>query len=459
MKLPKFSSLYGRIFAIFWLTMLLVLIAVVAASQLDPRQLHNMPPQGLDKIQKTADKITKHYKDADSIDTLLVNLEHKEAIDKTIELYFADSEKRWLNSTRGSKQKALNNFITLQDGTNSKPQQKLYDRFMVAGPVSVTVAQQELEMYVGMRWHRPPPFLLDLLDRPFRLLLVVMLSSTPLLLWLAWALSRPAMRLEKAAQKVARGELEVDPTLEKQGPSEFRQAGTSFNQMVLSINNKITEQQRLLSDISHELRSPLTRLRMANALATRKQGESSEHTRIDTEADRLETMINELLELSRRQIDAHQIRQDLTAADLWQEMIDDGQFEAEQQGKQLHCSSIPNSYLTGNPSLLTSAVENIIRNAIRYCEHNVWVKFSQHGDYIQLDIEDDGEGVEEHELDAIFRPFYRVSTARERHTGGTGLGLAITQNAVIQHNGKIKASKSQHGGLAVEIKLPISRNS
>ncbi|KLU98371.1 histidine kinase dimerization/phospho-acceptor domain-containing protein, partial [Photobacterium aphoticum] len=95
-----------------------------------------------------------------------------------------------------------------------------------------------------------------------------------------------------------RGEFEADPRLEA-GPSEFKQAGASFNQMVQAINQMIGGQQRLLSDISHELRSPLTRLRMATALAQRKQGESKELTRIDTEAERLEKMISELLELSR----------------------------------------------------------------------------------------------------------------------------------------------------------------
>ncbi|GAL37245.1 copper sensory histidine kinase CpxA [Vibrio maritimus] len=120
-------------------------------------------------------------------------------------------------------------------------------------------------------------------DKPFQLLLVVMAVSTPLLLWLAWALSQPARRLERAAKRVAKGEFNPDPTLET-GTTEFKQAGQSFNQMVLAVNQMISGQQRLLSDISHELRSPLTRLRMATGLAARKQGESAELTRIDTEA-------------------------------------------------------------------------------------------------------------------------------------------------------------------------------
>lgn len=144
---------------------------------------------------------------------------------------------------------------------------------MIAGPVPIKIANSDLLMYVGFKWNEPPPIMLRLFDHPLQLLLAVMLVSTPLLLWLAWALSQPARRLETAAQRVAKGEFVIDPNLEK-GTTEFRQAGTSFNQMVEAVNQMISGQQRLLSDISHELRSPLTRLRMASALATRKQGES-----------------------------------------------------------------------------------------------------------------------------------------------------------------------------------------
>ncbi|MDG2881864.1 histidine kinase dimerization/phospho-acceptor domain-containing protein, partial [Vibrio parahaemolyticus] len=186
----------------------------------------------------------------------------------------------------------------------------------------------DILMYVGFKWNEPPPLLLRLFDHPFQLLLAVMLVSTPLLLWLAWALSQPARRLEAAAQRVAKGEFVTDPNLEK-GTAEFRQAGSSFNQMVEAVNQMIPGQQRLLSDISHELRSPLTRLRMASALATRKQGESPELTRIDTEAQRLEQMISELLELSRMQANSHMTRETQPLESLWEEIIKDAQFEAE----------------------------------------------------------------------------------------------------------------------------------
>lgn len=217
----------------------------------------------------------------------------------------------------------------------------------------------------------------------------------------------------------------------------------------------ISGQQRLLSDISHELRSPLTRLRMANALATRKQGESNELQRIDTEAQRLEQMISELLELSRMQMNSHLDREEQPVASLWEEIIQDAQFEAEQMGKVLQYTPLPERHISGNPKLLMSAIENIIRNAIYYGKDQVIIAIQAIDDTLHIVVDDNGEGVPEEELEAIFRPFYRVSTARDRHSGGTGLGLSITESAIRQHSGTINAERSDLGGLRVTITLPL----
>ncbi|MDW1918492.1 ATP-binding protein, partial [Vibrio sp. Vb0349] len=211
----------------------------------------------------------------------------------------------------------------------------------------------------------------------------------------------------------------------------------------------------LLSDISHELRSPLTRLRMASALATRKQGDSPELVRIDTEAQRLEQMISELLELSRMQVNSHMTRETQPIESLWEEIIKDAQFEAEQMGKKLRYSEIPERHISGNPKLLMSAVENIIRNAIYYGKDEVQIDIQDKTDTLTITVDDNGDGVPDEELEAIFRPFYRVSTARDRHSGGTGLGLTITESAIRQHSGTIVASRSPRGGLRVSITLPL----
>jgi len=457
MRLPKITSLYGRIFAIFWFTMLLVLLSVLSLPHLDPRVARDIPAEHYDKLTRIAKATEKRFAGEDNLGKIVFQLEGppRSRKDSRPRIYLTDLDGSVLTTKRHSnyKVKAIRNFVTTIDNPDV-PKQKLYGHYMVAGPVPVVLANEDLMMYVSVKWNQPPPFLLRLFDKPLQLLLAVMLASTPLLLWLAWALSQPARRLERAAQRVAKGEFEVDPTLEK-GTSEFRQAGKSFNQMVEAVNQMISGQQRLLSDISHELRSPLTRLRMANALAIRKQGESQELERIDTEAQRLEQMISELLTLSRMQVDSHITREIQPLSSLWEEILKDAEFEAEQMNKNLTFSAIPDRSISGNPKLLMSALDNIIRNAIYYGKDKVDVQMNVKQDQLTIQVSDNGDGVPEAELESIFRPFYRVSTARDRNSGGTGLGLTITESAIRQHSGTITASRSSLGGLQVEITLPI----
>lgn len=457
MRLPKITSLYGRIFAIFWFTMCLVILAVLALPHFDPRKPRDIPPPYYDRMVEIRDRAERIFIAEQNIGTVLHQLEgwsHRGG-DNRLRLFITDLDGNVITTDHRPdfSYKALRNFVTTIDNPQN-PQQRLYGRTMISGPLPVRLAKGDYFLYVGTRWSEPPHFLIQLFDHPLRLLLAVMLVSTPLLLWLAWALSQPARRLEKAAQRVAQGVFEIDPELEK-GTSEFRQAGASFNQMVEAVNMMISRQQRLLSDISHELRSPLTRLRMAQALAKRKLGDSSDLTRIDTEAQRLEQMIGKLLELSSMQVDSHLNREAQPLSSLCDGLLEDSQFEAEQMGKVLNVSNVPDCLIVCHPELLMSALENVIRNAIHYGKHQIRISLEAKDDNLLIQVEDDGEGVPDGELDSIFRPFYRVSTARDRHSGGTGLGLAITENAIRQHQGAVRAARSSLGGLLVEITLPL----
>lgn len=458
MKLPKITSLYGRIFAIFWFTMFLVVLVVLALPHFDPRKSRDIDPPHYEQMLQIRDRAEQIFASAPDLASVLMSLEgrsHRGDDKNKLSLFITDLDGNILTSERRPdfSFKALRNFTTTIENPNN-PQQKLYGKMMISGPLPVRLANQDYFLYIGTRWGEPPNFLLQLFDHPFRLLLAVMLVSTPLLLWLAWALSQPARRLERAAQRVAKGVFEIDPELEK-GTSEFRQAGASFNQMVEAVNMMISRQQRLLSDISHELRSPLTRLRMAQALANRKLGDSPDLARIDTEAQRLEQMIGKLLELSSVQVDSHLNREAQPLSSLCDALLEDSQFEAEQMGKILTVTDVPERLMTCHPELLMSALENIIRNAIHYGKHQIQVSLQAKGDVLLLQVEDDGDGVPEDELDSIFRPFYRVSTARDRHSGGAGLGLAIAENAIRQHQGSIRAARSTLGGLLVEVTLPL----
>jgi len=326
----------------------------------------------------------------------------------------------------------------------------------MAGPFSIEDGEDNYQLYMI----RPASssqldFVNLLFDRPWLLLLVTMLISTPLLLWLAWSLAKPARKLKYAADEVASGNLRQHPELES-GPQEFLAAGASFNQMVSALERLIKGQHRLLSDISHELRTPLTRLQLSTALLRRRAGESKELERIETEAQRLDGMINDLLDLSRTQHKNALISEVLRANQLWKDVIDDARFEAEQMGKKMDIPYPPGAWpLYGNPHALESAVENIIRNALRYSHSAISISFSVDRTGLTLHVDDDGPGVAPHDREQIFRPFYRTDEARDRASGGTGLGLAIVDTVIQQHHGHVKAEDSPLGGLRLTIWLPL----
>jgi two-component system, OmpR family, sensor histidine kinase CpxA len=164
------------------------------------------------------------------------------------------------------------------------------------------------------------------------------------------------------------------------------------------------------------------------------------------------------LELSRMQVNSHEQLENSDAHSLWYEMLEDASFEAEQNNKSLTYNELKEWPINGNPNLLISALENVIRNAIKYGNDTITLHFSVNEKQLTIVIDDNGEGVPDDELDDIFRPFYRVSTARDRSSGGTGLGLAITESAIRQHSGKIHASKSPLGGLRITILIPLSQS-
>ena len=188
----------------------------------------------------------------------------------------------------------------------------------------------------------------------------------------------------------------------------------------------------------------------------RRSGESKELERIETEAHRLDSMINDLLVMSRNQAKNALVSETVKANQLWNEVLDNAAFEAEQMGKSFTVEYPPGPWpLYGNPNALESALENIVRNALRYSHTKISVSFSVDKDGITVNVDDDGPGVSPEDREQIFRPFYRTDEARDRESGGTGLGLAIVETAIQQHRGWVKADDSPLGGLRLTIWLPL----
>ena len=273
---------------------------------------------------------------------------------------------------------------------------------------------------------------------------------------LARYLSSPIQKIRMATQKLADGELSTrvgDEVGNRR--DELAVLAKDFDVMAERIETLVTSQQRLSRDVSHELRSPLARMNVALEIAKQKSNGDTAPVlkRIETESNRLNEMISRLLTLSRLETGSQEFeRSEIDLKSLVEQVVSDADFEANAVGKSVKIAEAENCRIIGNDELVASAVENVLRNAVRYTEDGstVEVSLTSVDSTATVSVRDHGGGVPEDELKKLFRPFYRVGEARDRSSGGTGLGLAIAEQAIKAHNGSIHA-RNIPGGLVVEI--------
>ena len=293
-----------------------------------------------------------------------------------------------------------------------------------------------------------------------RLALAIIISGLICAL-LARYLTRPITRLRAAAQLIAAGDLKARAGKGSTQLDEVGQLVKDFDYMAERLELLIGAQQRLISDVSHELRSPLTRLKLALDLAHGEGHNDLSPTldRIEREAERLSGLVGMLLTLSRLEAGESMPQTSMVQLpDLLAEIAADVEIEALSRGCSISLERMQECAVEGNQELLRSAFENVVRNAIRYTEPGTSVRISTkcEGSDVRIVVQDHGPGVPDSELDNLFKPFYRVDTSRERRTGGVGLGLAIAERSIKLHNGKIRAGNVKGGGFQIEISLPLA---
>jgi two-component system sensor histidine kinase CpxA len=232
-----------------------------------------------------------------------------------------------------------------------------------------------------------------------------------------------------------------------------------FDRMADRIQFLLRKQQALLGDISHELRSPLARLNVSLELIRR--GKTDAVVPMQVELHRLDALIGQILTLTRLQIqDDRQAETWVNLRSIVEGVVEDAQFEGKKEGKSVMIPRADACWLKGDPALLRSCIENVVRNAVRYTkpQTEVVVSLAIVGDpnWAQILVADRGNGVPDEALDRIFEAFYRVSEGRQHQIGGTGLGLSIAQRIAIVHGGSIRARNRHGGGLEIEILLPVS---
>jgi len=294
---------------------------------------------------------------------------------------------------------------------------------------------------------------------PYRLIAIVLVTGLVSVL-LARYLSRPIAQLRQATQRMAAGDLSVRVGSQlAHADSETRGLGRDLDAMAERITALLESERRLRRDMSHELRSPLTRLNIALELIRRRSPEelAPHFDRIERDTARLDALIGELLKLQHLEAETSVHGEALDLSGLTQQIVDDANLEAEQRGCRVRASLQPGFLVRGNRELLQRAIENVIRNAVRFTADGteVEVTLAPQARRAVLTVRDQGPGVPDDALQHIFKPFYRVDGDRARSTGGTGLGLAITERAVNLHGGSVRAQNHPDQGLLVTIELPL----
>ena len=294
-------------------------------------------------------------------------------------------------------------------------------------------------------------------------LLAVLLIAGGLCWWLARHITTPVVQLCAATRQLADGKLEARVGgVVTNRHDELADLGQHFDWMAARLEALLTSQQLLFRNVSHELRSPLARLQVALGLVRQHAGsEASRYVeRIEREVERLNRLIGQLLTLARLEsgvdVSKHEV---CDVGALVQEVVADGDFEARARGGVATLVCAEACLVSGMTELLRSAVENVVRNAVRYpaagttTEVRVYGHSALGGPHAVIEVRDHGPGVPEEELAHLFHPFYRLAHAPQ--TGGTGLGLAITERAVQLHGGTITAANVPGGGLLVTMRLPM----
>jgi two-component system sensor histidine kinase CpxA len=452
-------SLFLKIFLSFWLAQALIVALVVAATVVFRPQTES-PFWEYIKAH-TADQLMQAY-EAGGPPGLSRKLDEFNNSLKLQAFLFDDQGKEL------SGRKAPDWAYRLSRGLD--PQTiALFHRLSARRFVTHQVTAADGHRYIMVAEVPPRPWLPLLRQKPpgagLEILALAVLVSGIICYLLARYLTSDVRRLRAATQQLAAGDLSARADAPRGGrQDEIAQLVRDFNTMAERLQDLVNAQSRLLNDISHELRSPLARLSVALGLAWQRTGPDAHSVleRIELEANRLNELIGRLLTLARLEGGEDAMRRTPISVDeLVRDITKDADFEAQSRQCRVRCIIQEEITILGSPSLLHSAVENVVRNAMRHTREGTEVEIrmaveGQNGkSEAVIRVTDRGPGVPKEALDKLFRPFYRLDDARGRQTGGVGLGLAITERAVRLHGGTVRASNRPEGGLMVEIRLPL----
>lgn len=456
MKNP-FRSLYLKIFIWFWVAMIIINVATFAIFALTRPTPIRRSWRDLTQVGPNAQRAAEIYEQsgAAALTSALQNTEKTSGVSAT---FFDENGKELSGRTAppGAGELIARAAESREIEFNFAGRETI-----VARPVVSSKGARY--MYVA---HIPRPTFQQGLQPQLLRLLVILVIGGIFCFWLARYLTTPLLKLRTTTNELAEGNLgaRVADKLTKRR-DEVGQLGRDFNGMAERLESMVRAQQRLLGDISHELRSPLARLGVALGLARQRSGAEANGAldRIERESDNLNEMISQLLELTRLESGTDgRKRTAVDLASLVRDVAEDADYEARGVNRSVQVVWTERCTINGIEDLLRSAVENVVRNAVRFTPEGTAVEVALQrqngggGNYAVISVRDHGNGVPEDSLEKIFHPFYRAEDARDRQSGGgTGLGLAITERAVRMHSGSVKAENAKEGGLSVELRLKL----
>lgn len=437
-----------RLFLWFWVTLLLTALLALwvgrnIASDID---IAPIPQVKLAKLQKITSAIEHRINEGRS----LGNTVRKVSRFSRQPLVIFDVNNNAVEKVGGppmgdAEQKALRKLLAQQT-----PIAITHGRDAYYGPSIINVNNRQYRLFLSQPSGKGPGFE----NKLIWVIPAVLIISGGFCFLFALSIVKPIAKLRNTTYRLAKGQWDARVDSSGLRKDELGRLAEDFNQMAEQLSRLWHGQKRLLGDISHELRSPLARIQMALGIAHQQNVESETLVRIEREAERMEALIKQLLMLSRVESITSPFEK-VSLLELLGDVFSDAQFEANAAGKTFIPCSLPEHHISANPILLQSAVENVIRNAIRYAATRVDVSYQQNSTQWQITISDDGPGLSVDECERVFAPFYRPTDARDRESGGVGLGLAIAKAAITAHKGTIEARPLDTKGLAVTITIPL----
>jgi two-component system sensor histidine kinase CpxA len=452
-------SLFLKVFLWFWLAMALVVGALFVTTELTRTRQQFPFYTGMDRIMDVyAREAANTYERAGRAGLEQLFGEAKNRADITFFFFDEQGAEVTGRSVPPDVQEAARRAAATRQIVRAPPGERMFG----AHPVTTDSGHHYVVVDLSQRSHFGP-----FSDHPGAQLLrilAVLLTVGALCYGLARYIVSPVVKLRGVTQQVAGGDLSarVGPLLGKRR-DELAAMGHDFDTMATRVETLVSVQQRLIRDISHELRSPLARLNVALDLARKRAGveATSALDRIEREARRLNEMIGQLLTLARWESGMDEARRTpVDLAQLVEEVVADANFEAGNTDRAVRITRCDPCSVAGVAPLLRSAIENVVRNAVHYTPAHTLVdvalqcRVAGGASVAVISVRDHGAGVPDETLADIFRPFYRVADARDRASGGTGLGLAITERAVRLHDGSVTAANHPDGGLLIELHLP-----